>query len=116
MNGTPLVGVLVELVPDREEFLPGSNGITDAKGHFTMYCENKKKGAFICKHRVVIRMPRGVGGDQDRMAAADAGAGQPRTSRTNPIVPADYSLAKTTPLTIEVTADKHDYPLELGKK
>jgi hypothetical protein len=114
MNGTPLVGVLVEFVPEREEYLPGSNGITDSKGHFTMYADNKKKGAFVCKHRVVIRMPRG-GQVEDRMAAADGGGGQPRVPRGNPPVPADYSLAKTTPLMIEVTADKHEYPLELAR-
>ncbi len=114
VNGTPLVAVLVEFVPDREESLPTSNGLTDASGHYKMKV-GTKSGAYICKHRVVIHIGRSGGGT----APPDAGgAPQPgrATTRVNPPVPDAYKILATSPLTVEVTAERHTYDFDLGKK
>src|SRR5437660_8454049 len=69
MDGTPLVGVVVEFVPDGTERLPQSTGYTDEQGHFTLQCDNKKAGAVIGKHHVVIHPGRG-GARPDEIQAA----------------------------------------------
>jgi hypothetical protein len=115
VNGTPLVGVLVEFVPEREESLPTSNGLTDANGHYKMKC-GTKNGAYISKHRVVIHIGRSAG---PGAAPPDAGGvAQPSrpTARTNPPVPDQYKIAATSPLSVDVTADRHTYDFDLGKK
>jgi hypothetical protein len=117
VNGTPLAGVLVEFVPEREESLPTSNGLTDANGHYKMKC-GLKNGAYISKHRVVIHIGRSAGRGPE--APPDAGgAPQPKAApKTNPVlaVPDQYKIAATSPLTVDVTADRHTYDLDLGKK
>jgi hypothetical protein len=117
LDGTPLVGVMVQFVPDGEKKLPISSGFTDEKGHYTLQCENGKSGALVGQHHVVILQGHSEGARTDDPQAARGGEApptpQPGTRR--PPVPAVYNLAAKTPLVIEVTLDKHSYDLELSR-
>jgi hypothetical protein len=100
MDGVPLANVAVQFMPDDPKTQgPSSYGVTDDKGHFTLACENKKPGAVIGKHNVVVLAGRNDTGDT--------------TPRPN--IPGDYNIASTTPLKIEVTAAEHTYNLDLSR-
>ena len=105
-EGTPLVGVRVEFVPDtgNKSKAPSSSAITDGKGRFALACENSKPGALIARHRVVVLQGRGAGARDDPDAPVVA-----RGFR----LPTVYSMANQTPLRITVTSDQHTYDLNL---
>jgi hypothetical protein len=103
VDGIPLVGVVIDFVPQGTEALPVSTGDTDTEGHFKLKCADKD-GAVIGKHKVVIHpgRPRGP-----RDPAPAPGTSTPVPPKTNPPVPTGYTIATSTPLEMEVTADKH---------
>jgi hypothetical protein len=104
LGETPLPGVLVQFYPDVDPNVqaPPSSGLTDEKGHFQLKVDSQDKpGAVIGKHNVVVLPGRSGGGEE--------GGAARRTAR----VPSAYTLAATTPLQQEVTADKHTYDLKL---
>jgi hypothetical protein len=110
IDGAPLPNVMVEFVPDLDPQIqaPISRGYTDEAGHFKLAFENDKPGAVIGKHNVLIRQGRSASpGEEDRDPQKAAAKG--------PRVPAVYANPLQTPLQIEVTADKHDYPLTLSQ-
>src|SRR5262249_30043215 len=57
VDGAPLVGAVVDFVPQGAEALPISTGVTDKDGQFKLRCLNKS-GAVIGKHKVVIHPGR----------------------------------------------------------
>src|SRR5262245_42177646 len=63
IDGKPLAGVVVQFVPEGETRLPGSSGVTDERGHYTLTCENQRSGAVVGKHRVVLIRGRSDAGD-----------------------------------------------------
>src|SRR5262249_21730260 len=96
----PLRNVRVEFVPDVDPKVqaPTSSAYTDDNGHFQLTCDNQKPGAVMGKHNVVV-----LGGR--------TGPDQPKVTH----VPSAYGLAISTPLQVEVTADKHTYDLPLRR-
>jgi len=101
LDGEPLANAVVEFVPDldKKKQAPISRGTTDDKGHFVLTCDNKKPGAVIGKHNVLVHTGR------------TEGDGKPP-----PTLPGVYSNPVKTPLKIEVTADKHTYDLNVSMK
>src|SRR5262249_62235887 len=101
LDGGPLANAIVEFMPDvnRKKQAPVSRGTTDDKGHFVLACDNKKPGAVIGKHNVLVHTGR-VEGDGK----------QPKA------LPGAYSNPNKTPLKLEVTADQHTYDLKLSEK
>jgi hypothetical protein len=104
VDGKPLVGVVVDFVPQATEALPNSTGVTDEGGQFKLCCQNRS-GAVIGKHKVVIHpgRPRSPF-DPEPVKGPSA---TPVPPKSNPPVPSAYTVASSTPLETEVTADKH---------
>jgi hypothetical protein len=104
VDGAPLVGVVVDFVPQGAEALPVSIGVTDQEGHFKLRCQNRS-GAVIGKHKIVIHpgRPRSAF-DPEPVKGPSA---TPIPPKSNPPVPPNYTVASSTPLETEVTADKH---------
>lgn len=100
LDGKPLANVAVEFVPtgDPKKQPPLSHGTTDDKGHFVLTCDNKKPGAVVGKHSVLVIVGRSEGDKQP-----------------DPI-PAVYANLNKTPLKLEITPDKHTYDLDLTAK
>jgi hypothetical protein len=111
LDGAPLANVLVQFVPDVDPKTqaPTASGYTDDKGQYTLTFDNQRPGAVVGKNYVVVLRGRTAGGgvdDRDPQARqAPAGAALPEA----------YSLAAKTPLTVEVTADRHTYDLALSR-
>ena len=104
LDGVPIANVMVQFVPniDPKHQAPMSSAFTDKDGKYKLACDNKKWGAVVGKHNVLIFAGRTGGGEEE----ADANAARPRVA-----IPADYTTTAKTPLKIEVTADKHTYDL-----
>jgi hypothetical protein len=104
VDGAPLVGVVVDFVPQGAEAMPISNGVTDEGGQFKLSWRNGS-GAVIGKHKVVIHpgRPRSPF-DPEPVRGPSA---TPIPPKSNPPVPPSYTLASSTPLETEVTAEKH---------
>jgi hypothetical protein len=98
IDGKPAVNVIVQFIPDPSlSPAPGSTGMTDASGHYTMITADGRKGAVIGKHMVVVQNDR-----------ADE-----RTGKTvvGPLVPEKYTQPGTE--TVEVKADRKSYDFDL---
>ncbi|MDB5312038.1 MAG: hypothetical protein JWO38_6240 [Gemmataceae bacterium] len=110
LDGVPVANAVVQFVPDVNQSTqtPPSSGYTDEKGHFSLACDNKKPGALIGKHNVVVLPGRGGAADEDEAKAAARGKAAP--------VPTAYTVVSKTPLKVEVTADQHTYDLSLTRK
>jgi hypothetical protein len=107
LDGQPVANVVVQFVPniDPEVQAPMSSGSTDEKGHFRLTCDNKRPGAVVGKHNVVVLAGRAGAADEDEAKGGQRGKG----------IPAVYGVAAKTPLKIEVTADRHTYDLPLTR-
>jgi hypothetical protein len=96
LDGAPLAGAIVifqPLNPDPTHPLPGSHGLTDADGNYTLQVDlQATSGAAVGTHRVAISKTQ---------ARAGSGEGQPRDS-----IPARYNSASE--LTCEVPAGGTD--------
>jgi hypothetical protein len=114
VNGAPLVGVMVQFVPENISGEYTASAVTDAKGHFDLRTLDQS-GAVIGKHKVIVLVGREGGRANDPQAAQPNDAGAAPIAKNNPQVPPGYSDLRKTTLTIDVTADKHGYDLELGK-
>jgi hypothetical protein len=116
LDGVPLANAVIQFVPDVEGLVqaPQSNGTTDTSGHFTLTCENKRPGAILGKHNVIVIVGRG---DDNRTNDMDPPPKSATDNSKTPKVPQFYSVVAKTPLQIEVTADKHTgYDLELSTR
>jgi hypothetical protein len=114
VNGTPLVGVMVQFVPEDISGQYTASAVTDAKGHFEMRTEDQP-GAVIGKHKVIVLVGREGGRANDPQAAQASDPTAGSSTKGNPPLPPGYSDLRKTPLTIDVTKDKRGFDLELGK-
>jgi hypothetical protein len=113
LDGVPVANAVVQFVPDVDPSTqaPMSSGYTDEKGHFSLTCDNKKSGAVVGKHNVVVLPGRGGTADaEEAKEGKEVGRGKIAP------VPGVYAVAAKTPLKIEVTADRHTYDLTLTRR
>jgi hypothetical protein len=106
LDGKPLPNVLVQFIPVAEDGmqLPFSSAVTDVSGSFRMTAGNKKSGAVIGKHKVVI-----AAADRQRPGRSS------RDEDEGTELPAEYASATDSPIEIEVTAEKHNYEIALTR-
>jgi hypothetical protein len=117
LDGQPLPKAKVEFVPQLKDFGAQYNsvGITDEKGRFTLACGIQKPGAVVGKHLVLVmdsipaEYRRADGDTQGKLSQYLA------TLKNRPI-PEKYSSISQTDLSVEVTADKHEYELNLTRR
>jgi len=111
LDGTPLMNVFVQFVPDIDPKFqaPPSSAYTDEKGHFQLAFDNQKPGAVVGKNYVVVIRGRAAAG------GADDRDPQGRPVATGSAVPEAYHLAAKTPLSVNVAADQHTYELKLSR-
>ena len=104
LDGEPVTDVRIMFVPlsDIEHDAPNSNAQTDNKGQFQLVCDNKKPGAVVCKHRVIVMRGRTANTSGDRRAVP-----------TESSIPSVYGSVTNSPLMVDITADQHDYVLEM---
>jgi hypothetical protein len=116
LDGKPLGNVVVSFVPkNQSEGQPlVSTAVTDEQGRFKLQCKRNGRtdepGAVLGTHVVLVtdQMP-------DRKTRSDDPDAQgPALPKKK--VPAHYGFPGTTQLTVEVTAEKHDYPLSLTNR
>ena len=108
LGGKPLVGVVVEfypIVPVGKEGLPSSRGMTDGSGQYQLTCVNDQTGAVVGPHRVVVRWP-----------AAVRNPDAPPSPRTRPVIPLAYTVARDSPLKVEVIPERRVYDLNLSPR
>jgi hypothetical protein len=108
LGGKPLAGTVVEFYPivsAGKEGLPASRGVTDDLGHYQLTCVNGQAGALVGPHRVVVRWP-------DAVRNPDA----PPKARTGPVIPLAYTVARDSPLKVEVTPERRAYDLNLSPR
>jgi hypothetical protein len=99
LEGAPVANVFVQFVPsDPEEQGPISRGMTDSKGHFRLATEDDRDGAVIGTHKILVFAGRTESGA--RMGSA---------------VPPAYRTVNSTKLSLDVTADKHSYDVDLKR-
>jgi hypothetical protein len=113
LDNEPLANVIVSFVPEsRAEVQPPiSTAKTDEQGRFKLQSKRngttERPGAVLGKHAVLVTEQ--VAGSRKRTDdSEEMEAGLPTRK-----VPSHYGFPGQTPLTIDVTADKHDYPLTL---
>jgi hypothetical protein len=100
VNGKVVSGALVEFYPETTEGmdgLPRSTATTDGNGFFKLACANGEPGAVVGNHRVVVRYP---------VPPRDAPVKAPE-----PAIPLSYTVAKDTPLRIEIKPGQKTYEL-----
>jgi hypothetical protein len=105
----PLAGVRVQFVPQVQPGVtaPLSSATTDEKGFFRLSRDdNGKPGAFLGKHKVVLKAGRPGGETRSR----DDNAPPPAATIE---LPKDYLSVTTTPLVVEVKAEQTNYPLQV---
>jgi hypothetical protein len=112
LDGVPLPSAYLEFVPIVNEGAPTpvSIGATDVNGHFKLAAEKSKRGAVIGKHKVLIKIPRPGRNDKDNRDSENYVRG-PAVD-----LPVEYASLSQTPIEVEVTAEKHDYEIELKSK
>ncbi len=113
LDGQPLPNVLVRFIPEavNDEQLPISHAITDEQGRFQLKYQSKGKsdqpGAVLGKHLVLVTDP-------------STRSSRKKDEQTDEVVvrrvPDVYGLTHNNPLSCEVTADRHDYPLVLSNQ
>ncbi len=90
LDGKPLANVWINFQPIAADPKvppgPGSSAKTDAEGQYTLRVDERKNGAVVGKHKVMIQ-PGEEGGDAD----ADAGG-----KRRKSVVPAKYIGVEST--------------------
>jgi hypothetical protein len=72
--------------------------MTDARGHFRLATDDERDGAVIGKHKILVFAGR-----------TDSGA------RMGSAVPPAYRTVNSTKLSLDVTADKHSYDVDLKR-
>lgn len=113
LDGKPLKNVVVRFVPVNDlgpEYQ--ASGVTDESGRFTLMC-NGQPGACAGEHRVTVseaEIPARLKGEDLKTQAELARYLQSLGGRP---LPPQYSNLAQSPLSITVTADQHEYLLEL---
>jgi hypothetical protein len=113
-GGKPVPHLRVQFMPDPEKGTKGptSTGTTDEEGRFTLVCADKRAGAVVGWHRVVItdlgvRTFKTVKDDDGKAAAK----GRPQASH----VPDKYTSVAQTPLHVEVKSEKQEVTFDLTR-
>jgi hypothetical protein len=108
LAGKPLSGAVVEfhpIVSAGKEGLPFSRATTDGAGRYELICVNDRPGAVVGPHRVVVRWP-----DAPRNPEA------PPKARAGPIIPLAYTVARDSPLRVQVVPERRIYDLNLSQR
>ncbi|MBL8822506.1 MAG: hypothetical protein JNJ77_07965 [Planctomycetia bacterium] len=116
LDGKPLPLALVEFMPDVKNFGAevNSTAVTDANGKFVMICGNTL-GAMVATHRVVINEGPPPAGTRGQDAESQTKLAEYTSKLTNRPIPANYGNFSSTPLRVEITAEKRDHILNMKK-
>ncbi|HMO36492.1 MAG TPA: hypothetical protein PKA06_10660 [Gemmatales bacterium] len=109
INGQPAadLGIQFNPIDNKGNTIKSSTGQSDAQGKFTLLYGPEKPGAVVGRHKVTIW--------DNRMSEDEGTKPGSRPAQPNRI-PKEYLDISTTPIEIEVTADKKEYVVEVGKK
>ncbi len=116
LDNEPLANVIVSFVPQSQEDkqAPISTAKTDEQGRFKLqYKQNggsEQPGAVLGMHAVLVKEPL-----PERKRKSDDSQAMEVELPVHRI-PSNYGVPGKTPLKVEVTADKHDYPLSLTSR
>ena len=112
LDGKPMPEALVEFLPDSDKGTHGpvSAGITDEEGRFHLLCHDKRDGAVVGSHRVIIQDARSI--PQAVSEATPVRPPPPKPSR----IPAIYANVANTPLREEVKPGTQTFTLEVSSK
>jgi hypothetical protein len=117
LDGKPLGNVVVSFVPQSQGGVqpPVSIGRTDEQGRFRLQCKRngsaEEPGAFLGTHSVLVTEPAA-----DRKNRSEDPDAKAAAAPTNKRVPSQYGVPGSTPLTVEVTAEKHEYSFDLKSR
>jgi hypothetical protein len=128
MKGKPLPGLRIQFMPDPNKGTKGptSAGVTDEQGRFKLKCADKRDGAVVGWHKVVINdmrvrlpnAPRHGGAPLDekgRIGNADDVVQKPAAFLSSR-VPDPFTTSGRTPLSKEVKAEKQqEIAIELSQ-
>ena len=118
LDGKPLPNAQVEFQPDLPKFGAEYNSFatTDEKGHFQMTCAHMQQpGAAIGKNRVLITEQPVPSEYRSFDPDVRKKYTQYVASLQNRPIPPKYTAANTTPLSVDVTAAKKTYDLNLSR-
>jgi hypothetical protein len=113
LDGKPLNKAQVRFIPVTDhgpEYMAG--GVTDEAGRFRLTCKGQP-GACAGENRVLVTesdIPRHLQGE-----GAQAELARYFQSLGGRPIPLKYGDLTQSPLAVTVTADQHDYPLELTR-
>jgi len=116
LNGKPLPNAQVEFLPELSKFGAEMNSmaVTDENGRFRLTCNYLQlPGAVVGKHKVTVGEAPTPQEFRGMDAASQGRYTQYMAGLKNRPIPDEYGSISKTPLTIEVTADKKEYKLEL---
>jgi hypothetical protein len=109
LDGQPIDNVMVVFVPENPS-LPQSFGVTDEQGRFKLRCNDKRMGAVVGGHRVMLvdaqTSPTPKSRDDDE---APEGAIAARSR-----IPTIYNRANKTPLQQSVAAGSQTIAIEIA--
>jgi hypothetical protein len=118
LGGKPQPHLRVQFMPDPEKGTQGpiSSGATDENGRFKLVCADKRPGAVVGWHRVVItdmgarlfKTPRHGQKDGDDEKVQKQKAQPPRVADR-------YTTAAQTPLSFEIKGEKKDMEIDLTR-
>lgn len=117
MNGQPVPLARIEFMPEFKGHGADSNSsaITDETGKFVLQFSNGNPGCAVAKHHVVINeAPVGANMRGQDEASQNRFAEYSRSLKNRPL-PASYQLYSTSPLIIDITAEKRDLVLEMRR-
>ena len=104
LNGKPLDEVQIEFLPDpeKENFAQASTALTDAQGKFNLSFNGAKNkfGTSVGVNRVIVH---------------DFKAMNSRDNPMQPRFPGEYTLAASTPISIDVVVGKQTIDIEIAK-
>jgi hypothetical protein len=111
LNGKPLPKIMVEFVPEQPTG-PRSLGTTDESGQYTLVCDDKRPGAMVGTHRVVLH-DLAVYGEKGLGRKLEL-VGTPGGPKLNPPrIPNQYAHPTQTPIRKTVAAGSQTIDLDL---
>jgi hypothetical protein len=112
LDGKPMPEALVEFLPDSDKGTHGpvSAGITDEEGRFRLLSHDKRDGAVVGNHRVLVQDARSI--PQAVSEATPVKPPPPKPSR----IPTTYASVANTPLREEVKPGTQTITLEVTSK
>jgi len=112
LDGKPMPAALVEFLPDPEQGTHGpvSAATTDDEGRFRLVSHDRRPGATIGKHRVLVQDARSIPQAVTDFSKVKAPPVQP--SR----IPSTYGSAASTPLRKEVKPGPQTINVEVTSK